>query len=84
MWPDVEVTLLPFCDGSAVRGGGLSGDGSGYGVTTDALVSAGDGLVDIGDSVTEATREFAGDLEGQSGANEGFVTRKAATSLASK
>lgn len=62
----------------------MSGDGDGYGVETEELVSAGGTFVDIGDGVAESASVFSGELEGQSGANEGFVTRKAAGSLASK
>jgi|GEM_PF-6322445 len=62
----------------------MSGDGDGYGVETAELVSAGDKFVDIGDGVAESASVFSGELEGQSGANKGFVTRKAADSLASQ
>lgn len=62
----------------------MSSDGSGYGVKTETLVSAGGKFVDIGDAVAEAVRVFRGELEGQSGANKGFVTRKTAGSLASQ
>src|SRR5699024_7425702 len=78
------VTLLPFWNGVVMLGVLLGSGGDGYGVTTEALVSAGDTFVDMGDSVAQAASTFAGELEGQSGVNEGFVTRKTAGSLALK
>lgn len=60
----------------------MNGSGSGYGVETDTLVSAGEKFTGIADEAAEAMGEFSGKAEALEGANEGFATTSKANALA--